>query len=188
MKHILPLLLALLLCLSACAHTESCPAAEPTTEATAEIAYTGSADPLTSPPNVGLVTTCGEVAACTYATLGAYEWEYPVDDETSAAAIACGDHPAANFDKDYLARIEAGKTEGEITFSFYHTLESFTLTRYSREQCESGSYAGAVPTVIRDVGESLTLHLSEADELPCLYVIDAVYDLGTAQYAFRVDP
>lgn len=188
MKRILPLLLVPILFLAGCAHTESCPAAESTTETTAAIAYVGSADPLTSPPNVGLVTAYGEVTACTYATLGAYEWEYPVDEDTASSAIACGDHPAANFDKDCLARIEAGKTEGEISFSFYHTLESFTLTRYSEAQCRSGNYADILPTVIPHAGESHTLHLSEEDDLPCLYVIDAVYDLGTAQYAFRVDP
>ncbi|MBE5784412.1 MAG: hypothetical protein E7330_01285 [Clostridiales bacterium] len=187
MKRFLALLLVLPLYLSACAHTESCPAAETTTEATAEIAWAGSADPLPSPPNVGLATVYGEVASCTYATLGAYEWEYPVDDETSASAIACGDHPAASFNEEWLARIEAGKTEGKITFSFYHTLESFTLRRYSEEECLSGSYGEGVPAVIRDVGESVSLYIAEED-LPCLYVIDAVYDLGTAQYTFRVDP
>ncbi len=133
------------------------------------------AEPLEEPPALGLETTYGEMASCTYATRGGYQWTVHLDDGTDRSVIADSTSPR---EWKEIATIDMAKTDGTIKLQFSSGMKEYTLN-YWIEDATCG-VADPVPME----GDTILLE----DELAKgIYEIYVVYESGNAYYGFRVE-
>lgn len=133
------------------------------------------AGPSEEPPALGLETTYGEMACCTYATRGGYQWTVHLDDGTSRSVIADSTSPR---EWKEIATIDMAKTDGTIKLQFSPGMKEYTLN-YWIEDATCG-VADPVPME----GDTILLK----DELAKgIYEIYVVYEDGSAYYGFRVE-
>lgn len=135
----------------------------------------GEAEPLEEPPAVGLETTYGEMASCTYATRGGYQWTVHLNDGTDRSVVADSTSPR---EWKEIATIDMAKTDGTIKLQFSSGMKEYTLN-YWIEDATCG-VADPVPME----GDTILLE----DELAKgIYEIYVVYENGSAYYGFRVE-
>lgn len=140
-----------------------------------DIAIEGPAEPAEEPPALGLETTYGEMASCTYATRGGYQWTVHLDDGTSRSEIA-DSAPIKEWPE--IATIDMDKTDGTIKLLFSPEMKKYTLNYW----IENATCGVADPVPME--GDTILL---EDESAKGIYEIYVVYENGNAYYGFRVE-